>query len=159
LFGFSRGAYTARSLCGMIAACGLPSQNVDDQQTELAFAAYRQHDLTLRTQMLASLKQQYSPDNAQITMVGVWDTVGSLGIPATFGGIDLLGYGFLDTSLHPDVKFAYQALSIDERRREFPATLWSGPAVPGQVIEQVYFSGYIAISVAATRKLAFLISR
>jgi len=45
----------------MIAACGLPSQNVDDQQTELAFAAYRQHDLTLRTQMLASLKQQYSP--------------------------------------------------------------------------------------------------
>jgi len=141
LFGFSRGAYTARSLGGMIAVCGLPTQNVDDQQTALAFAAYRQHNLTLRAQMLASLKQQYSPDAAQITMVGVWDTVGSLGVPAIFGGIDPLAYGFLDTNLHPDVKNAYQALSIDERRREFPATLWTGPPGPGQVIEQVYFTG------------------
>jgi uncharacterized protein (DUF2235 family) len=141
LFGFSRGAYTARSLGGMIALCGLPTQNVDDQQTELAFAAYRQHDLTQRPQMIASLKQKYSPDDAQITMVGVWDTVGSLGVPAIFGGIDTRSYGFLDTTLHPDVKNAYQAVSIDERRREFPATLWSGPAAPGQVIEQIYFTG------------------
>lgn len=141
LFGFSRGAYTARSLAGMIAVCGLPTQNVDDQQTELAFAAYRQHDMTQRPQMLANLKQQYSPDDAPITMVGVWDTVGSLGVPAIFGGIDMSRYGFLDTSLHPDVKNAYQALSIDERRREFPATLWSGPSAPGQVIQQVYFTG------------------
>lgn len=141
LFGFSRGAYTARSLGGMIALCGLPTQNVDDQQTELAFAAYRQHDLTQRPQMLANLKKQYSPDDAQITMVGVWDTVGSLGVPAIFGGIDTTSYGFLDTTLHPDVKNAYQAVSIDERRREFPATLWSGPPATGQVIEQIYFTG------------------
>ncbi len=141
LFGFSRGAYTARSLAGMIAACGLPTQNVDDNQTAQAFEAYREHDLSIRPQKLAALKQRYVMDDAEITMVGVWDTVGALGIPAIFGGIDPLRYGFLDTALHPDVKHAYHAISIDERRREFPATLWSGPPAAGQEIEQVYFTG------------------
>jgi uncharacterized protein (DUF2235 family) len=125
----------------MIAVCGLPTQNVDDNQTEQAFDAYREHDLSKRPQKLAALKQRYAVDGAPITMVGVWDTVGALGIPAIFGGIDPLRYGFLDTTLHPDVKHAYHAVSIDERRREFPATLWSGPPAPGQVIEQVYFTG------------------
>ena len=74
-------------------------------------------------------------------MVGVWDTVGALGIPAIFGGIDMLRYGFLDTQLHPCVKNAYHAVSIDEKRREFPATLWTGPFAPGQTVEQVYFTG------------------
>jgi len=143
LFGFSRGAYTARSLGGMIANCGLPTQNVDDGQTEMAFAAYRQRDPGQRQQQLATLKQKYAPDTAVIAMIGVWDTVGSLGLPAVFGGIDVTRYAFLDTTLHPDVKYACHAVSIDERRREFPATLWSNanaPA-PGQVIEQVYFAG------------------
>ena len=53
----------------------------------------------------------------------------------------MLRYSFLDTSLHPCVKNAYHAVSIDERRREFPATLWSGAPAPGQTIEQVYFTG------------------
>ena len=99
VFGFSRGAYTARSLAGMIAVCGLPTQNVDDNQTEQAFDAYREHDLSKRPQKLAALKQKYAVDGAPITMVGVWDTVGALGIPAIFGGIDPLRYGFLDTTL------------------------------------------------------------
>ncbi len=141
LFGFSRGAYTARSLAGMIAVCGLPTQNVDDNLTNLAFQAYREHDPAKRQQTLAQLTQRYAIDDAQITMVGVWDTVGSLGIPAIFGGVDPLRYGFLDTKLHPDIKNAYHALSIDERRREFPASLWSGPPAAGQTIEQVYFTG------------------
>jgi uncharacterized protein (DUF2235 family) len=141
IFGFSRGAYTARSLAGMIAVCGLPTQNPDGPLTDLAFQAYRERDKGRQQQLLDSLNQQYALFNAQITMVGVWDTVGSLGIPAIFGGVSPLIYGFLDTSLHPDVKHAYHAISIDERRREFPATLWKGPLGPGQVLEQVYFTG------------------
>jgi hypothetical protein len=74
-------------------------------------------------------------------MVGVWDTVGALGIPAIFGGIDEKVYGFLDTTLHPDVKNAFHAVSIDERRPQFPATLWTSAPAPGQVINQVWFSG------------------
>ena len=141
LFGFSRGAFTARSLAGMIAVCGLPTQNVDDSLVALALDAYHERDQNTRKQKLQALSQQYAMYDAPITMVGVWDTVGALGVPAIIGGVDSAKYGFLDTSLHPDVRNAYHAVSIDERRAEFPATLWSGPAVPGQVIEQVYFTG------------------
>ena len=139
LFGFSRGAYTARSLGGMIAAAGLPTATFDDNLVDLAFNAYRDKDD--RAEILAA-QERYKLFNAKIKMIGVWDTVGSLGIPAIFGGVDPILYGFLDTSLHPDVLNAYQALAIDERRREFPPTLWttSVPA-PGQTIEQVWFAG------------------
>ena len=57
-----------------------------------------------------------------------------------FGGVDPILYGFLDTSLHPDVLNAYHALAIDERRAEFPATLWTSSS-PGQTLEQVWFCG------------------
>jgi hypothetical protein len=140
LFGFSRGAYTARSLAGMIASCGLPSGSFTDDCVTQAFAAYR--DPVNRATILAGLSACGLADTT-VTMVGVWDTVGSLGIPAIFGGIDVSQYGFLDTTLHPDVKNAYQCLAIDEQRAQFPATLWTAPAtpVPGQTIEQVWFSG------------------
>jgi hypothetical protein len=71
----------------------------------------------------------------------VWDTVGSLGIPAIFGDVSPLLYGFLDTSLHLDVLNAYQALSIDERRVEFPPTLWTSESAANQVLQQVWFAG------------------
>jgi uncharacterized protein (DUF2235 family) len=138
LFGFSRGAYTARSLAGMIAICGLPTRNFDSNLIDTAFQAYRNKDQ--RTTLLATLGA-YGMHDAKITMVGVWDTVGSLGIPSVIGGVAPLLYGFLDTSLHPDVLHAYQALAIDERRIEFPPTLWTGGSSPGQTLEQVWFCG------------------
>jgi uncharacterized protein (DUF2235 family) len=137
IFGFSRGAYTARSLAGMIAICGLPAGAVAANLTTDAFQAYR--DPTKRP----AFNQQYNLFDAKITMVGVWDTVGSLGIPAIAGGVDPIAYGFLNTDLHPDVLNAYQALAIDERRAEFPPTLWTppDPPYPNQVLAQVWFSG------------------
>ena len=139
IFGFSRGAYTARSLAGMIAVCGLPTKNFTDDLVETAFNAYRNKDNN-RAQLLNSLNGRGMFD-AKITMVGVWDTVGALGIPALLGGVDPLLYGFLDTSLHPDVLNACHALAIDERRLEFPATLWSSNPASGQTIEQIWFCG------------------
>jgi uncharacterized protein (DUF2235 family) len=138
LFGFSRGAYTARSLAGMIMACGLPAQDFTDDMVDIAFDAYR--DKANRADKLKKLAGCHMV-NAKITMVGVWDTVGSLGIPATFGAVDPIVYGFLDTSLHPEIENAFQALAIDERRAQFPPTLWKGPAAPGQTLEQVWFTG------------------
>jgi uncharacterized protein (DUF2235 family) len=138
IFGFSRGAFTARSLAGMIAICGLPTASFDDNLVNTAFQAYRNKDQ--RAALLASLNN-YNLFDAKIKMVGVWDTVGALGIPAIFGGVDPLIYGFLDTGLHPDVLNAYQALAIDERRQEFPPTLWTSAPVAGRVLEQVWFSG------------------
>jgi uncharacterized protein (DUF2235 family) len=138
IFGFSRGAYTARSIAGMIAICGLPTQNFTQDLVDTAFDAYRHPQQ--RDQLLATL----APDalyNAQIKMVGVWDTVGSLGIPGVVFQLPDPLYGFLDTNLHPDVHNAYQALAVDEKRREFPASLWTSAPGPGQVLDQVWFAG------------------
>ncbi len=138
IFGFSRGAYTARSVAGMIAACGLPTKNFSNDLVDTAFKAYRDKDD--RARLLATLKNcsMYDP---KITMIGVWETVGALGIPSVLGLVDPIVYGFLDTSLHPNVLNAYHALAIDERRFEFPATLWTSAPAPGQTIEQVWFCG------------------
>jgi hypothetical protein len=137
IFGFSRGAYTARSLAGMIAICGLPAESVAPKLANDAFQAYRNPALR------AAFAANYQLFDAKLTMVGVWDTVGALGIPAIVGGVDPVQDGFLDTNLHPDVLNAYQALSIDERRAEFPPTLWTppNPPVAGQTLAQVWFAG------------------
>lgn len=140
IFGFSRGAYTARSIAGMISACGLPVCNPDKDLVDQVFSAYR--DPAHRMAKLGPLTD-HDLVCAPIKMVGVWDTVGALGIPAVCGGVDPGEYGFLDTNLHPNVQNAYQALAIDEHRREFPPTLWTVPKRPvaGQTVEQVWFPG------------------
>jgi len=138
LFGFSRGAYTARSLAGMISACGLPTKNFTDALVNTVFQAYRDKDD--RARLLATLGG-FEMGAAKITMIGVWETVGALGIPSVLGAVDPLKYGFLDTSLHPNVLNAYHALSIDEKRSEFPPTLWTSQPAPGQTVEQAWFSG------------------
>jgi hypothetical protein len=61
-----------------------------------------------RASILASLNT-CSLAAATIQMIGVWDTVGSLGFPAIFGGADESAYGFVDTGLHPDIKNGYSA--------------------------------------------------
>jgi uncharacterized protein (DUF2235 family) len=87
IFGFSRGAYTARSLAGMIAVCGLPTASFDANLVTPAFNAYRQKDPIQRKSILDGLSQ-YNLFDAKLKMVGVWDTVGSLGIPALLGDVD-----------------------------------------------------------------------
>lgn len=140
LIGFSRGAYTARSLAGMIAICGLPAPGkFTDQATEEAFAAYRAG--LNRKPQLDAFTAKYDARDVKIAMVGVWDTVGALGIPGNlFADLDTRFFGFLDTGLHPDVQSACQALSIDERRNEFVPTLWTS-STPGQDVHQVWFAG------------------
>jgi uncharacterized protein (DUF2235 family) len=137
IVGFSRGAFTARSLAGMIAACGLPTQNFSDALVDTAFEAY-EHP-SQRQKILQSLAN-CSMAEAKINMVGVWDTVGSVGLTAVLGGVDPVD-AFLDTNLHPNVLNAYHALAIDEKRPQFQPTLWK-MASPGQTLEQVWFSGY-----------------
>lgn len=134
IFGFSRGAYTARCIAGMIAVCGLPTQKTDPGFLDAAFSVYR------KQADIATLAA-YAMFDAQLKMVGVWDTVGSLGIPAFWGGIDDAQYGFLSVQLHIDVKNAYHALALDEQRKQFPATLWQPPFDATQNVEQVWFTG------------------
>ncbi|HEV2708761.1 MAG TPA: DUF2235 domain-containing protein [Edaphobacter sp.] len=146
IFGFSRGAYTARSLGGMIAGFGVPNKNFDNMTVQKIFAAYRQTDPKLRAGMKAELDAEYGLATADVRMIGVWDTVGSLGVPGLlFSMLHQQKYGFLDTSLHPCVKSAFHAVCIDERRGQFKPTLWTNedgsPRANDDQVQQVWFSG------------------
>ncbi len=148
-FGFSRGAYTARSLAGFIRNSGLLKPEFVGQ-LPAAFRLYRgRSDATHPDSEAAkNFRAQYSytPD---IEFVGVWDTVGSLGIPVSrlgifswFGRLVDKKYTFHDTSLSRIVKHAYHAVATHERRGTFPATLWQKqPDAGDQTLEQVWFPG------------------
>lgn len=146
LFGFSRGAFTARSLGGMIARMGVPTRNFDNMTVRRIFQAYRETDSDKRAQLKADLDRQYGLVDTTIRMIGVWDTVGSLGIPGLlFSLFDQQRYGFLDTTLHPSVQGAFHAVSIDERRAQFEPTLWTNadgsPRTNDDQAQQVWFAG------------------
>ncbi len=148
-FGFSRGAYTARSLAGFIRNSGLLRREHLDRLDE-AFALYRgRSDATHPNSAAATEfkgKYAWTPD---IEFVGVWDTVGSLGVPLP--SLRLFGwfarfvdrdFQFHDTSLSTIIKHAYHAVSIHEQRGTFPASLWQKqPGMENQVLEQVWFPG------------------
>jgi uncharacterized protein (DUF2235 family) len=146
LFGFSRGAYVVRSLGCMIAQFGLPTKNLDGHAAARVFAAYRERDPEKQAALKYQLELQYEIQGAAVRMIGVWDTVGSLGIPGRlFELLNEKKYGFHDTALHPSVQNAYHAVSIDERRLQFEPTLWTNPDGSDRVndaqMEQVWFSG------------------
>ncbi len=146
LFGFSRGAYTARSLAGMVAAFGVPTKNLSNSTTTEIFAAYRERDKTKRAADKAHLQQAYGLVDVHVTMVGVWDTVGSLGVPGVlFEALMEQKYGFLDTQLSDCIQHGYHAVSIDERRMSFQPTLWTNPDGSYRnndaQVEQVWFAG------------------
>lgn len=144
LFGFSRGAYTARSLAGLIRNSGLLRREriglVDD-----AYRLYRARDRERDPDaMAAELFRRSHSYEPEIRCVGVFDTVGALGVPVGPGGLGSVlnrRWEFHDTRLGPAVRAAFHALAMDERRGPFVPTLWTGPFVAGQRVEQVWFRG------------------
>jgi len=160
IVGFSRGAYTARALAGMIAKIGLLSpQSHDPDDKKLAYqlgvAAWcKSKGVTLHgagklnllaTQFLDFVQSFYAerldddaliPD-VKIKSVAVWDTVGAMGIPlyAKDRRFDL--FKFADTSLSPSVEHGFHAMAIDEQRIDFPVTRWDDR----DGVVQVWFAG------------------
>ncbi len=152
LFGFSRGAYTVRSLAGMIRNCGILKKTSDpDKNNELvkkAFKLYRSSDTADHPsgENAKVFRRQYAvEDISPIDFIGVWDTVGALGNPLWSNSPLSQTNKFHDTGLSSIVMNAYQALSIDEKRLNFKACLWDQPKSVQdkgeQVLEQVWFSG------------------
>lgn len=143
LFGFSRGAYTVRSLAGLIRNSGILKDQYAEKYAD-AYALYRDrtdesHPSAPRSQQF---RAQYAWPDFNIRFIGVWDTVGALGIPI------LLQKGksqneFHDVDLSSHVDFAYQALAIDEERKPFVPCVWNKqPQSPkSQVLEQAWFAG------------------
>jgi uncharacterized protein (DUF2235 family) len=144
LFGFSRGAYTVRSLSGLIRNSGiLKIENTD--QVKRAFKIYRSRKADLQPRAIEATLFRKSfaiEESTIIKFIGVWDTVGSLGNPLWLTGMLSRRNQFHDTGLSTKINYAYHALAVDENRKNFEATLWhQKPNSTGQVLEQVWFPG------------------
>jgi uncharacterized protein (DUF2235 family) len=142
LFGFSRGAYTVRSLAGLIRNSGVLKSTYAEKYKE-AYALYQNRDRLYHpsASLAVEFRKKYSFPDFNIKFIGVWDTVGSLGIP--FSDVHLQRFRFHDVELSSYVDYAYQALAIDEKRKPFAPALWQKqPTSPAnQVLEQVWFPG------------------
>lgn len=143
IFGFSRGAFTARSLGGMIRKCGILDRVAMPRYRE-AVELYRN---ALHPDEADACKFRDScsvcrNEPIKIRMIGVWDTVGSLGIPLRgLRSLTQRKHQFHDTELSGSVEHGYHALAIDEYRAPFEPTLWAVKPKEGQTIEQVWFAG------------------
>lgn len=162
IVGFSRGAYTARALAGMISSVGLLNgKTVNLQDKELAYtlgvAAWRkyrekarekQKDVTLKERLahfISSLPgfariplRDGDLIQAPVAAVGVWDTVGALGIPQFDENAQAIdAYRFADDMLSDNVLHGLHAVSHDELRQSFQPTLWR--ARDG--VKQYWFAG------------------
>jgi uncharacterized protein (DUF2235 family) len=143
VFGFSRGAYTARSLAGMIGKVGL--------LTREAMIAGQLHEAGQRYRHPAGepwpqdwlpveeFRAQHCHPEVPICFLGVFDTVGALGVPGALSR----RHQFHDVRLGAGVQVARQALAIDEPRMKFEPCLWEAVGTPGPPdrIKQVWFEG------------------
>ncbi|GAB2912725.1 DUF2235 domain-containing protein [Rheinheimera gaetbuli] len=134
-FGFSRGAFTARALVGLIHSIGL----IEKHQLDQLKHAYKFYRTPPDKRPALEFDNNYRPD---IHMVGVFDTVGALGAPTPLlGKLTRHWVGFYNTHISPLVKHAYHALALDERRGPFAPDLWTGSLNDDQHMEQCWFVG------------------
>lgn len=159
IVGFSRGAYTARALAGFVAGEGLLRPELaaadDDRRYDTAAAAWFRwrhgRDTTLQkivdgfvelTQMHTAFSKARSLNDdsfvpVEVSAVAVWDTVGSLGIPAYHDGAAMDLFRFCDTRLSPKIRLGLHAVAVDELRMPFEPTLWE----PAPNVVQALFPG------------------
>lgn len=169
LFGFSRGAFMARSLAGLVRTCGILERAHADE-IPAALALYRARaagtgpDSAAACAFRARHAEHVMTDASDVAWraargvpagrplslayLGVWDTVGALGIPGHLALAPLVNRGlrFHDTALSGAVRAARHAVAIDERRRTFRPTLWDNLAAlndgaKGRPYQQRWFPG------------------
>jgi uncharacterized protein (DUF2235 family) len=140
LFGFSRGAYTVRSLCGLINNIGI-LRRPHARLIQAAFDLYKKGGPDNKPDGRKSIafRQAHSHRSREVAFVGVWDTVGALGIPFSFLGFLDKKDEFYDTKLGRNVRVARHAMAIDEQRADFEPTIWQPR--DNMDIRQVWFCG------------------
>ena len=178
IFGFSRGAYTARSFAGLLRTCGILLRK-DAAKVNEAIELYKHRDTSdPYIEKMMRFRRDHSPEvcvsdsedawrrcnvagygatptqRLQIHYMGIWDTVGALGVPARYSYLGWFNrkHQFHDTRLSSFVKSARHAVAIDERRKDFQPALWdnidelnarAGKAsdAPDAPYQQVWFPG------------------
>jgi hypothetical protein len=127
----------------MIRKCGVLPKGSSTSVKE-AFDFYRRADIEPKDPRAVEWRKARSTET-RIRCVGVWDTVGALGIPGNwFSAVARSRFSFHDVKLSSWVDYAFHAIAIDERRKPFSPTLWEvqtpDPQFP-QVVKQVWFAG------------------
>jgi uncharacterized protein (DUF2235 family) len=151
LFGFSRGAYTARSLAGMMYCSGL-LQREHGGKIDAAYDLYRNRTVKPGHDAAKAFRSQFGvcvdgEHQIPITLLGCWDTVGSLGIPnilplLPFSDLINRRYRFHDHQLNRKIQVALHAVAINERRKVFDVTrMFKSPKNPDQIVRQMWFPG------------------
>ncbi len=139
LFGFSRGAYTARSLVGLIRKCGL----LNNPQKSLilqAYDLYRDKKIHPNAKEAVAFRKSFSRE-VRIKFIGVWDTVGALGIPLSHVPFGREYFQWHDTELSKIVDYAYHAVALDEHRKDYMPTMWTKIKPQNKEVEQRWFIG------------------
>jgi uncharacterized protein (DUF2235 family) len=165
LLGFSRGAFTARSIGGLIGEIGLltkkglntlPEVYEDVQNRRNPDYRPKHEDVPFPRKPSAD-DPRYAEElerrgltrlDIPIKCIAVWDTVGSLGIPR-IGKLQRLGLQmkqskattFYDTKLSNCIENAFQALALDENRASFSPAVWEKPEGNRTTLRQVWFPG------------------
>lgn len=139
IVGFSRGAYTARVLAALLGKPGLLRAPGGEIPGELLKAI----GLARQEGRAPQLPAGFRLETVDVDFLGVWDTVGRLGVPRLHAhwpplGITSLRFG--NACLPDHVKVARQALAIDEHRADYLPVLWTG-AAPGADVCQMWFPG------------------
>ncbi len=147
LFGFSRGAYTVRSLSGFVHLVGILPQSRPELIDE-AWKIYKRSTKTkakerLRDDQAKAFVGRHGNMWTKIAFLGVWDTVGALGFPyrrvaAALDRIPWFKHGFHSTRMSDSVERGCHALAIDDERLSFHPTFWDEP---DPRVEQVWFAG------------------
>ncbi|CUR58670.1 conserved hypothetical protein [metagenome] len=145
IVGFSRGAYTARSVAGMVGRVGLlTKQSLVEERLPAAVALYQRTELPQGA--FGETVEEFRRDHchpAPVHFLGVFDTVGALGVP----GFMRLAPRFHDVQLSDQVLRARHALAIDETRLKFAPSFWETPEDPPGLptddvrVKQVWFEG------------------
>ena len=136
IFGFSRGAYTARALCGLLHMFGLLTPG-NEALIPYALRLYKSND-PCKFEIAAGFRTTFSIPCTPY-FVGLWDTVSSVGW--ILDPINTKGGHLPYTATLPGIPVLRHAVSIDERRAFFRQNLIHEPAAADQNVKQVWFAG------------------
>jgi uncharacterized protein (DUF2235 family) len=132
VFGFSRGAYTARALCGMLNIIGLLRE---DNEGLIPYSIRMIKSKKIDFAVAADFKKTFCRE-CKPHFVGVWDTVSSVGWV-----YDVAHFPGTKATHNPDLHYVRHAVSIDERRAFFRQNLFGTPHGPEQDIQEIWFAG------------------
>jgi len=162
MLGFSRGAFTARAIASLISDVGLltklgmeyfwgvfedwKNQDIPEYKSEWfqnKFPNDGKVHFTDPKYRQALMDNGLTRWGMKIRAVGVWDTVGALGIPIDWNKKNVKEFSFVNTKVARQVEYAFQALALDEHRNLFTPTLWEQPEDAHNLkkLKQCWFPG------------------